>query len=126
MGRQHSLSDTGHPQAREGERVDSGPLGRRAEVDSRKFVREVRANLLAGVMPSEAASGSRRWHRRNIDALPDRRPPEVNALDQAGDLLPSLLCKPVAMMSARPTAIGDGRAREGPVWTPNWGATDTS
>jgi hypothetical protein len=46
----------GHSQAREGERVDPGTLGRRAEPGSRKFgSRGVRANLLAGVTPSEAA-----------------------------------------------------------------------
>jgi hypothetical protein len=45
----------GHSQAREGERVDPGPLGRRAERVRESLVREVRANLLAGVTPSEAA-----------------------------------------------------------------------
>jgi hypothetical protein len=45
----------GHSQAREGERVDPGPLGRRAERVRESLVREVRANLLAGVTPSKAA-----------------------------------------------------------------------
>jgi hypothetical protein len=66
--------------------VDPGPLGRRAEPGLRvreKLVRErVRANLLAEVTPSEAAV---------VDAAAARHanwrgPPEVNALDQAGDL----------------------------------------
>jgi hypothetical protein len=44
----------GHPQAREGERVDPGPLGRCAEAGFAFGSRGVRANLLAGVTPSEA------------------------------------------------------------------------
>jgi len=58
--------------------MDPGPLGRRAEPGSRKFgSRGVRANLLAGVTPSEAAivdaAAARgvevvRSHRRDIDA----------------------------------------------------------
>ena len=54
IGRQHSLSDTTIPSARS-ERVDAGPLGRGAKLGARKFdLRGVRANLLAGVTPSEA------------------------------------------------------------------------
>ena len=58
--------------------MDPGPLGRRAEPGSRKFgSRRVRADLLAGVTPSEAAivdAATRgvevvRSHRRAMDAL---------------------------------------------------------
>ena len=64
---QHSLSDTAI-RKREGERVDPGPLAPRAEPVRESLVREgVRANLLAGVTPSEAAivdaAAARGWSR---------------------------------------------------------------
>ncbi len=70
----------GHLQAREGERVDPRPLGRRAERGSRKVGSRgaFRANLLAGVTPRPPLSMRWRWaawkrcERRGRD-IPDRR-----------------------------------------------------
>jgi hypothetical protein len=59
----------GHSQAREGERVDPGPLGRRAERVRESLVREVRANPSANQTFAHPASHRARPHPCTV---PDR------------------------------------------------------
>ena len=96
----------GHSQVREGEQVDPGPLGRRAESGSRKFGLQGGSgeparggNAFRGAIVGAAARGGSRWCARTgatsmHSARPPRAcspssawwgPPKVNVLDQAGD-----------------------------------------
>ena len=101
-----TASRYGHSQVREGERVDPGPLGRRAEPGSGKFGSQGGSGEPArggkafrGAIVGAAACGGLRWcARTGATSMHSARPPracspssawwglpEVNVLDQAGD-----------------------------------------